>query len=175
MDNVYKEVVSTIFRKAILHHMLITGSTFPTKLSKDLNISKGLSSSFLRLCSALDIMSRERIGHKVVYSLTKKGIAILKRLAPEIFDLSFSNALRNLSKKRFMTKHCPITKIGFRLDIQKDMFGGITFSFYDYDNNLLGQVFRNYKGIWWCTICKSTDCKHIDYVKKLYDRLEKTN
>ncbi len=175
MERLPYEVVSTIFRKAILHYLVITGQVFPTKLSKDLGISKGLSSGFLRLCNALGVVKRERNKHKVLYSLTGKGVAVLKRLAPEIFDLSFSEVFETLSKSKFSTKHYPLAKLGFRIEYEEDNFKGVTFYFYDYDNNLLGTVYRNSQNIWWCSICKKEACKHIDYAKKLYNKLKNIN
>ena len=113
MERLPYEVVSTIFRKAILHYILVKGTTYPQSLAENLNISKGLASSFLRLCSALNIMNRKRAGHKVLYSFTSKGLAVLKRLAPEIFDLSFSAVFNQLHKKKISIKHYPMEKIGF--------------------------------------------------------------
>ncbi|ADG12789.1 helix-turn-helix domain-containing protein [Methanocaldococcus infernus] len=172
MERLPYEVVSTIFRKAILHYLVITGSTFPTSLAKNLNISKGLASSFLRLCSALNILKRERIGHKVVYSFTSKGLAILKRLAPEIFDPAFSNVFESLPYKKFSIKHYPLATLGFELKWKKDSMGGYTFSFYTSDKKLIGIVFRSYLGRWWCSICQSDKCKHIDYLNRLFEKIK---
>ncbi|ENN95878.1 hypothetical protein J422_05444 [Methanocaldococcus villosus KIN24-T80] len=172
MEYLPKEIVSTIYRKAILHYMLITGSTFPQKLSEDLNISKGLACSFLRLCSALGFMERKRLGHRVYYNLTKVGIAKLKRMAAEIFDLSFSNVFEILSKKKFTLKHYPLSKVGFSIKWEKDFLGGYTFYFYDSNGELIGKVFRNTFGEWWCVPCQSKNCKHIEYLKKLYEKIK---
>jgi len=166
------EVVSTIFRKAILHYLVITGSTFPTSLAKNLNISKGMASGFLRLCNALGVLKRERIGHKVIYSFTNKGLAVLKRLAPEIFDPTFSNVFESLPYKKFSIKHYPIAKLGFVLKWEKDFLGGYTFSFLTPDNKLIGRVFRSNNGEWWCSICQSNKCKHIDYLNRLFDKIK---
>ncbi|CAB3289952.1 conserved protein of unknown function [Methanocaldococcus lauensis] len=169
------ELVSTIFRKAILHYVLIRGTTYPQLLSKNLNISKGLACSFLRLCSALNVMKRERAGHKVLYSFTTKGLAILKRLAPEVFDLSFSNVFEHLHKKKIATKYYPLSKIGFEVKWKKDKLGGYIFSFFDSNGEHLGDVFRSNNGQWWCVICQCDNCKHIEYLKKLYKILEDQN
>ncbi|ACX71911.1 conserved hypothetical protein [Methanocaldococcus vulcanius M7] len=172
MEKLPYEITSTIFRKAILHYVLIRGTTYPQSLAKNLNISKGLACSFLRLCSALNVMKRERAGHKVIYSFTSKGLAVLKRLAPEIFDLSFSSVFEKLPKKKISTKHYPLTKIGFEIKWKEDKFGGIVFSFFDADGEHLGDVFRSNIGRWWCVICQSDSCKHIDYLKRLYKTLK---
>ena len=172
MERLPYEVVSTIFRKAILHYILVKGTTYPQSLAENLNISKGLASSFLRLCSALNIMNRKRAGHKVLYSFTSKGLAVLKRLAPEIFDLSFSAVFNQLHKKKISIKHYPMEKIGFEIKWKEDKLGGMIFSFFDINGEHLGDVFRSNKGHWWCVICQSDDCKHIEYLKRLYKTLK---
>ena len=169
MEYLQKEIISTPFRKAILHYVLIRGTTYPQQVSENLRISKGLPSQFLRLCTALGVTKRERNGHKVLYSLTTKGIAILKRLCPEIFDLSFSSIFENLSKMKFNTKYYPVEKIGFEVEKIVDNFGGITFVFYDADGKEISRVFKPKKGVWWCISCQSSNCKHINYLKKYYD------
>ena len=168
MENVINESISTPIRKLILHYVLIRGTTYPQQITENLKISKGLPSQFLRLCTTLNLTKRERSGHKVIYSMTKKGIAILKRLCPEIFDLSFSDLFESLSKKKFKTKYYPVNKIGFEIKKYVDNFGGITFKFYDDSGEEISSVFKSAVGTWWCVACQSNDCRHINYLKKYY-------
>lgn len=172
MDNLVKGIISTPFRKLILHYVLVNGTTYPQQVSENLRISKGLPSQFLRMCTALNVAKRERNKHKVLYSLTVKGIAVLKRICPEIFDVSFSSIFESLSKKKFKTKYYPVNSMGFEIRKFADNFGGITFKFYDYNGEEVSQVFRTKNNTWWCISCQSQDCKHINYLKKYYQSTE---
>ncbi len=172
MEKIIKENISTPLRLMILHYIVMNGATYPQELSEKLKISKGLPSQFLRLCTSLNLTNRTRIGHKVMYSLTSKGISILKRLCPEIFDLSFSALFENLPKRKFLTKYYPVDIIGFEIKRFVDNFGGVSYKFYDENGKELSTVFKPKKGKWWCVSCQSFDCKHIRYIKKYYEKVE---
>ena len=169
MESIIKESISTPIRRLILHYVLIRGTAYPQQITENLKISKGIPSQFLRLCTALNLTKRDRNGHKVLYSLTTKGIAILKRVCPEIFDLSFSGLFESLSKKKFRTKYYPVNRIGFEIRKFTDEFGGISFKFYDENGEEISTVFKSKTGTWWCVACQSSDCRHINYLKKYYE------
>lgn len=173
METIIKESISTPIRRLILHYVLIRGTTYPQHITENLKISKGLPSQFLRLCTSLNIAKRERVGHKVMYSLTTKGIATLKRICPEIFDLSFSGLFESLPKKKFRTKYYPVNRIGFEIRKLVDDFGGTSFKFYDEDGTEISTVFKSKTGTWWCVACQSSDCRHINYLKKYYENPKK--
>ncbi|ABR56723.1 helix-turn-helix domain-containing protein [Methanococcus aeolicus] len=173
MENIINQSIATPIRKLILHFVLIRGTTYPKQITENLKISKGLPSQFLRLCTALNIVKRSRSGHKVLYSITVKGMSILKRLSPEIFDRSFSGLFGSLPKKKYGTKYYPVNRIGLEIKESVDYVGGKQYSFYDSEGDLISNVYRSNEGAWWCTSCQSRACRHINYLKNYYEELKK--
>jgi DNA-binding transcriptional ArsR family regulator len=173
MEHIINQSIATPIRKLILHFVLIRGTTYPKQITENLKISKGLPSQFLRLCTALNIVKRERCGYKVLYSINVKGMSILKRLSPEIFDRSFSGLFGSLPKKKFGTKYYPVNRIGLEIRETVDNIGGIQYKFYDSEGELISTVFKSIEGLWWCVACQSRTCRHVNYLKNYYEELKK--
>ncbi|WP_459201573.1 helix-turn-helix domain-containing protein [Methanococcus sp. CF] len=170
MEAILKKLVNTIERKSILDKLL-KGPCCCEDLSHDLNISKGLPPRFLKLCTSLNIVRRERIGHKVYYSINPENyLKIYNVVATENRKTEEKKNLKqNIKKDEFQTTLSVENTIK-NYDVKKidNGFGGSTFILTDKDSSF--EIFKTNEENYWCVACQSGGCEHVLYLKKAFSK-----
>uniref|UniRef100_A9A8Q9 Regulatory protein ArsR n=1 Tax=Methanococcus maripaludis (strain C6 / ATCC BAA-1332) TaxID=444158 RepID=A9A8Q9_METM6 len=165
METILKKLVSTGERKNILSKLL-KGPCCCEDLSEELNISKGLPPRFLKLCTSLNIVKRERTGHKVYYSINPENyLKIYTVLSNENKKTEEKKSLKtNIKKDEFQTTLSVENTKNYEINKINNGFGGTTFILTGDDTSF--EIFKTGAENYWCVSCQSENCEHILYLKK---------
>ncbi|MBM7409772.1 helix-turn-helix domain-containing protein [Methanococcus maripaludis] len=166
MEAILKKLVNTKERKLILTKLLKEPGCCED-LSKELNISKGLPAQFLKLCTSLNLVKRERISHKVYYSINPENyLKIYNAVTIEDKKTEEKKNLKHSLKKDEFQTTLSVENTLKDYDIKKidNGFGGTTFILNDNDSSF--EIFKTNENNYWCVACQSNDCDHVLYLKK---------
>ncbi|ABR54932.1 regulatory protein ArsR [Methanococcus vannielii SB] len=169
MDKLFKKLVKNKVRISILDYLLKKSSGCPEEISSELKISKGMPSQFLKECVALNIVKRERIGHKVYYSISTEyylKIHSIVSLEKKKINQDKKKDIIIPQKKDAQTLlMLEDKKVSYNFKKIDNGFGGSTYIL-NSDNGDSFEVFKNKEGIWWCVSCQKQDCSHVKYIRK---------
>jgi len=165
MESILKKIVKTEERKSILNKLL-KGPCCCEDLSKELKISKGLPPRFLKLCASLNIVKRERTGHKVYYSINPENyLKIYNAISLENKKTEEKkNFKHEIKKDEFQTTLSVGDSKSYEINKIDNGFGGTTFILNN--NDTLFEIFKTNDCNYWCVSCQSENCEHILYLKK---------